>query len=154
MGGSLTPFLMDPACKMILSIDDRGRVQPDERGIRFDYRRTTTQSMLDKLSHYGINTDKLETFDGSIHTLRDDYAASFDLAFIDGEHTDEACFRDFLWTLPLLKPNSIVMFHDSTLVYKGLKIIMLYLDKASIEYTFFQAFQVRNVRISFRKLQK
>jgi hypothetical protein len=37
LGGSLTPFLMDTACKTILSIDDRGRVQPDERGINYDY---------------------------------------------------------------------------------------------------------------------
>ena len=112
-GGSLTPFLMDPACKMILSIDDRGRVLPDERGISFDYTGITTQSMLDDLNHCGITTDKLRTFDGSIRTLIDDYTASFDLAFIDGEHTDEACFRDFLWALPLVKPNSIVIFHDS-----------------------------------------
>lgn len=70
--------------------------------------------------------------------MTDDYDASFDLAFIDGEHTDEACFRDFLWTLPLLKPNSVILFHDSGRVYKALKIIMLYLDKANIKYTFFK----------------
>ena len=42
-GGSLSPFLMDPACKNILSIDDRGRVQPDERGLNFDYTGITSQ---------------------------------------------------------------------------------------------------------------
>jgi hypothetical protein len=138
-GGSLTPFLMDPACKMILSIDDRGRVQSDERGIRFDYTAITTQSMLDDLHRCGISTDKLRTFDGSIHTLDDNYTSSFDLAFIDGEHTDEACFRDFLWTLPIMKPNSIIVFHDSTLIYKSLKLIMLYLDKVKHGYIFFKS---------------
>src|SRR5262249_34491453 len=138
-GGSLAPFLLDQACKAILSIDDRGRVQPDERGTSYDYTRITTQSMLDDLHHCGISTDKLRTFDGSIHTLDDKgITASFDLAFIDGEHTDEACFRDFIWTLPLMKPNSIIIFHDSTLVYKSLRLIMLYLDKAKISYTFFK----------------
>jgi hypothetical protein len=137
-GGSLTPFLMDPACKMILSIDDRGRVQPDERGISYDYTRWTSQLMLDELHSNSISTDKLRTFDGCINELDDNYATSFELAFIDGEHTDEACFRDFLWTFPLLNSNSIIVFHDSGLIYKSLKIIMLYLDKAKVGYTFFK----------------
>ena len=138
-GGSLAPFLMDPACKTILSIDDRGRVQPDERGINYDYTGFTSQLMLDELHRNNISTDKLRTFDGSINELDANYAASFDLAFIDGEHTDEACFRDFLWTFPLMKPNSIIVFHDSNLIYKSLKIIMVYLDKAKAGYTFFKA---------------
>jgi predicted O-methyltransferase YrrM len=144
-GGSLAPFLMDAACTMILSIDDRGRVQSDERGISFDYTSITTKSMLDNLHSCGIRTDKLQTFDGSIHELAEKltsdnkYTSSFDLAFIDGEHTDEACFRDFLWTLPLMKENSIIMFHDSTIIYKSLKLIMLYLDKMRHGYTFFKS---------------
>jgi predicted O-methyltransferase YrrM len=108
LGGSLTPFLMDPACKMVLSIDERGRVQPDERGISFDYSEITTQSMLDELNRRRIGTEKLRTFDGSINALTDNYTAAFDVAFIDGEHTDEACFRDFLWTLPLMKSDAII----------------------------------------------
>jgi len=137
-GGSLTAFLMDPACKMVLSIDDRGRVQPDERGISYDYSGITTQSMLDELNRFGIGTEKLTTFDGSIHALTGNYTASFDLALIDGEHTDEACFRDFLWTLPLMKSDAVIMFHDSDLIYKSLKLIMVYLDKTKIAYTFFK----------------
>jgi hypothetical protein len=137
-GGSLTPFLMDPACKMVLSIDERGRVQPDERGISYDYSEITTQSMLDELKRCSIGTEKLRTFDGSIHALTDNYTASFDVAFIDGEHTDEACFRDFLWTLPLMKSDAAIIFHDSTLVYKSLKLIMVYLDKAKFAFTFFK----------------
>jgi len=137
-GGSLTPFLMDPACKVVLSIDERGRVQPDERGISYDYSRITTETMLDELNRCCVGTEKLRTFDGSIHALTDNYIASFDVAFIDGEHTDEACFRDFLWTLPLMKPDAIIMFHDSRLIYKSLKLIMVYLDKTKIAYTFFK----------------
>src|SRR5216683_7177427 len=83
-GGSLTPFLMDPACTTVLSIDTRGRVQPDdERGISFDYSEITTQSMLDELTRCGIGTEKLRTFDGSIDALTDNYTATFDVAFID-----------------------------------------------------------------------
>jgi hypothetical protein len=138
LGGSLPPFLMDPACKMVLSIDERGRVQPDERGINYDYSEITTQSMLDELNRCRIGTEKLRTFDGSINALTDNYTPAFDVAFIDGEHTDEACFRDFLWTLPLMKSDAIIMFHDSTLIYKSLKLIMVYLDKTKVPYTFFK----------------
>lgn len=60
-GGSLTPFLMDRACSMVLSIDERGRVQPDERGIAYDYSEITTQSMLDELCCHDIQTDRLKT---------------------------------------------------------------------------------------------
>jgi Methyltransferase domain len=153
-GGSLAPFLMDPGCELILSIDDRGRVQPDERGISFDYTAITTQSMLDNLHSCGISTDKLRTFDGSIHTLDDDFTSSFDLAFIDGEHTDEACFRDFLWTLPLMKSNSVIMFHDSTIIYKSLKLIMLYLDKVKHGYTFFKGTDADVSALLFGDFQK
>ena len=34
--------------------------------------------------------------------------------------------------------NSIIIFHDSSLIYKSLKIIMLYLEKANVGYTFFK----------------
>jgi hypothetical protein len=137
-GGSLTPFLMDPACEMILSIDERGQVLSDERGIGVDYSGITTQSMMDELIHCHMETKKLRTFDGSVDALTDNYAALFDLALIDGEHTDEACFRDFLWTLPLMKPDAAIIFHDSTLIYKSQKLIMVFLDKAKIAYTFFK----------------
>lgn len=135
-GGSLTPFLMDPACTAVASIDDRGRIQPDERGVGYDYSLITTQTMLDELHRCALDTHKLRTFDDSIHNVTGLEPASFDLAFIDGEHTDEACFRDFLWALPLVKPDSIVLFHDSTLVYKSLRLIMLYLDKEARGYAF------------------
>ncbi len=135
-GGSLTPFLLDPACGTILSIDDRGRVHPDERGIQLDYAAITTQTMLDDLHGFGLSTDKLRTFDGSIDELAEDSAGVFNLAFIDGEHTDEACFRDFIWTFPLMAKTSIVAFHDSNLIYKSLRLIMLFLEKEKVEYTF------------------
>ena len=138
LGGSLTPFLMDPACQLVLSIDDRGRVLPDERAINYDYTAVTTQSMLDNLYRSGLKTDKLKTFDGSVNRLDGNYDLSFDLAFIDGEHTDEACFRDFLWTMPLMKSNAVIAFHDSSLIYKALKLIQLFLDKTKSGNSFFK----------------
>ncbi len=135
LGGSLTPFLMDPLCTLVLSIDERERQLPDERGANFDYAGITNQTMIDKLQVCGISTDKLKTFDGSVDAMGSP-AQTFDLGFIDGEHTDFACFRDFLWLLPMMNPDAIVVFHDSTLVYKALRLIQLYLRKSGLKFRF------------------
>jgi hypothetical protein len=135
LGGSLTPFLLDEKCRKILSIDDRERIQPDERGINYSYQGITTQMMKDRLESCGFSLDKLETFDHSIN----DYKINnllYDFAFIDGEHTDVACYRDFLYTFNLLKSNSICLFHDSFIVYKGIQSILIYLDFQKINYKF------------------
>src|SRR5476649_547494 len=83
LGGSLAPFLKDPACASILSIDERGKTLPDERGALFDYAGITTQSMLDRLHQAGLATAKLTTHDGPIDTMALP-ERRFDLAFIDG----------------------------------------------------------------------
>src|SRR5476649_1069213 len=135
LGGSLAPFLNDPACQSILSIDERGKTLPDERGALFDYAGITTQSMLDRLHRAGLATTKLATHDGPIDTLPAS-ERRFDLAFIDGEHTDQACFRDFLWALPMMKPDSAILFHDSSLIYKAIRLIVLLLRKEDRPFTF------------------
>ncbi len=129
LGGSLAPFLSDPGCRAILSVDERGATLPDERGALFDYAGVTTGSMLDRLHRAGLATTKLATHDGPIDTLPAD-DRRFDLAFIDGEHTDQACFRDFLWALPLMKPTSAIMFHDSSLIHKAIRLIALVLRQS------------------------
>jgi predicted O-methyltransferase YrrM len=133
-GGSLTPFLMDPGCDRVVSIDERGKALPDERGKNIDYTGFTQQDMIDGLHAHGIPTDKLTMFDGSIEHYDGAGSAPFDLAFIDGEHTDAACFRDFLWTLPLMRPDSIVMFHDRTFIHNALRLIDIYLRKDGRPY--------------------
>lgn len=144
LGGSLTPFIRDVNCEQILSIDDRGKISLDERGIDFDYTHVSHQTMLDGLSKYYQDLSKLETFDGSIHQLVSD--AKFDLIFIDGEHTDAACFRDFIYSQKYLKQDSVVMFHDSDLIYKSLKIIQELLIFNNIPYKFIK---IPNSVISF-----
>jgi hypothetical protein len=135
MGGSLTPFLKDSRCHSILSVDERNRVQPDERGIKYDYSGITHQTMIDNLKDHGFDVKKLRTFDGSIN----DYPVAgekFDLIFIDGEHTDFACFRDFIHSHKLLREDSVVVFHDSTLIYKALRIIQEYLIATQERFRF------------------
>ena len=145
LGGSLAPFLRDPLCEAVLSIDDRGRHQPDERGTTYDYTAITHQTMLDTLTRHGLPTDKIETFDGSVS----EYPvteARYDLLLIDGEHTDQACFRDFIHGEKLLKPDAVVMFHDTILILKAIEIIQEYLRAKGRRFVFFK---VRGCAVSF-----
>ena len=138
LGGSLAPFLTDPACAAVWSIDERGRRQPDARGRLYDYGGVTSESMLQRLRGCGIDCTRLSSHDGSIDSLPPDSEGLFDLAFIDGEHTDEACFRDFLCTLPRMKRDAAIMFHDSSFVYKALKLINIYLSQSRCASSFFK----------------
>lgn len=131
LGGSLAPFLLDPQCEAILSVDERQRAQPDERGLRFDYAGISAQQMIDGLRAKGLDTAKLATFDGPIDALPDD-GTRYHLAFVDAEHTDEACFRDAVWTFPRLAPDAVLLFHDSRLVSKALRLFALHLRQAGV----------------------
>jgi hypothetical protein len=135
MGGSLSPFLKDPQCRQVLSVDERNRQQPDERGMKFDYSGITNQTMIDNLKNHGFDVRKLKTFDGSISEYQN-AEDKFDLAFIDGEHTDFACFRDFIHSYRLLSENSVIVFHDSSLIYKSLRIIQEFLTATKERFNF------------------
>ncbi|MND87443.1 hypothetical protein D3C80_794430 [compost metagenome] len=119
LGGTLAPFLVAKDCTSVLSVDDRERQQPDERGPKYDYAGIVSQTMIDNLQKNGLPTTKLKTFDGSIESLPQSQS-KFDLGFIDAEHTDEAVFRDFVYLLEHMKRDCIVMFHDSSLTAKGI----------------------------------
>lgn len=133
LGGSLVPFLRDPQCHSVLSVDERHRAQPDERGLAFDYGGISAATMIERLHAAGIATSKLATFDGAIDACPDD-GSRFDVAFVDAEHTDEACFRDALWTLPRLRADAVLLFHDSRLVFKALRMLALYLRRAGTPF--------------------
>ena len=60
LGGSLTPHLQTDSCQHILSIDDRERVQPDERGVLYNYAGITSDSMITNLKSLDLNLDKKE----------------------------------------------------------------------------------------------
>tara|TARA_R100001443_G_scaffold111193_1_gene123782 strand:- start:249 stop:1004 length:756 start_codon:yes stop_codon:yes gene_type:complete len=139
MGGSLTPYLMDDSCLEVLSIDDRERQQPDERGACYDYATITSQTMLDNIVSKGLSIDKIKIFDGDVKVfVKTDYdkEKKYHVAFIDGEHTDFACFSDFVNIRKLLESNSIVAFHDSNLVFKSLRNIRSLLESEGVKFKF------------------
>lgn len=145
LGGSLVPFCRDEHCGNILSIDDRGRDQPDERGANYDYTAITTRMMIDNLAEQGVPETRVNTFDGSISEC-DAPVLKYDLMMIDGEHTNWACFRDFVHGQKLLAESAIVMFHDTRLVFNALKIIREHLKASKTEFVFFKE---RHSDISF-----
>lgn len=122
LGGSLTPFLSDEKCIKILSIDERERQQPDERGAKYDYAGITHDTMLTNLENHGFELSKIEVFNGSVSQYNN-LDRKYDFIFIDGEHTDWACFRDFIHSEKLCNKDCIVAFHDTNLVYKSIRII-------------------------------
>ncbi len=137
LGGSLCPFLQEEICDLILSVDERGRQQPDERGAKYDYEGFTEQTMIRNLISHGLDVSKLKTHNGSISTYPDD-GVKFDIGFIDGEHTDVACVRDFIWLHSKMKRDSLILFHDSTIIYKGLSIIREIMREKKIEFLMFK----------------
>ncbi len=136
LGGTLTPALMDERCRGALSIDLRPAVQPDARSVLFDYRRATTAVMRERLLRTaGLDTAKLVTFDGAAADC-DFGNQSYELAFIDAEHTDEAVFADFLAVYPRLARGAVCAFHDSNLVTAGLENVQAFLRYAGRPHWF------------------
>ena len=133
-GGSLVPFLRDPRCARVLSVDPRPR-QPiaDERPGVFNYD-YTLESMLAELGQHEVPVDKLHNFVGEMQGVITPHR--FDLLFIDGEHTDVACFRDFAFASKFLKPDSVIMFHDATLVTKALRNVVAILEVRNSPFRF------------------
>jgi hypothetical protein len=118
LGGTLVPHLLDPRCASVLSIDLRPDEQPDERGRAYSYKGSTTARMLGILRPHVPDEGmaKLATFDGDASAYAPAEGEAYDLAFIDGEHTITACFSDYVSLRELMKPDGIIVFHDSNLV--------------------------------------
>jgi hypothetical protein len=123
-GASLQPHLLDPACISAVSIDLRPALQPDERGVLFQYDDNSTARMKRTLSEQigAAPLEKLTTFDADASTV----AASalpglVELAMIDAEHTNTACFSDFVQVLSYVKPDAVIAFHDANLILDAIQ---------------------------------
>lgn len=150
LGGSIVPFARDPRCLKILSVDHREQQQPDERGALYDYKGVTSSQMIKNLSDIGIDTKKIKTFDLSIsdYPFPDD-VVSYDILFIDGEHTDSACFRDFIYGRRLLSEDSVVCFHDSTIIWRAIYLICELLRSEERKFRIFKVANTEMVLLLF-----
>ena len=137
LGGTIQPHFIDPACKLIYSIDKRPESQPDERGRQCHYVNNSTERMLSNLSqaYPSINKSKIINFDNDASDLdQSKIIEKPELCFIDGEHTNQAVFADFRFCLQVSHANAIIVFHDTCYVFKGIKTIKEYLSSNSIQF--------------------
>jgi hypothetical protein len=137
LGGTLLPHLLDPACEAVHSIDPRPLSQPDERGKAFNYDDNSTQRMIDRLALAAPPRalDILTTWEKDAANIPPTaFSRKFNLALIDGEHTNLAVFSDFLSILPVLSRDAVVAFHDANLVLDGIGNIERFLRYEKTEH--------------------
>lgn len=135
LGGSIQPYLMDDLCASVVSIDKRPESQPDARGYDWVYQNNSTARMLELLKEAAGSVDKVTTIDGDTATITPaQVGAKMHLCFIDGEHTDEAVFRDFRFCLDVLAENGAIMFHDSQITYNGIAAAVKYLQDKGAKF--------------------
>ena len=119
LGGSLLPHLLDPNCAFAVSIDLRTSRMPDERGTYFDYPENNEALMIAELKRrtgvFQFEKLSIQRKDSSEVGLAE-IRGRCQLALIDAEHTNTACFSDAVSTLRLLEDNSIIAFHDANLI--------------------------------------
>ena len=136
LGGSIQPFVLDPRCTHIVSIDKRPKTQPDERGESYAYPANSTERMLHNLRRIAKDgVGKITTFDTDSSELKGSMLpAKVDLCFIDDEHTNAAVERDFAFCESALADAGVVYFHDSEIVFQGLDNILKRLRAAGRQF--------------------
>ena len=131
-GRSLFPHVIDDDCKHALSIDLRPKITPDERTPVLDYHHVSAESMLATIaSHCDPRClEKVETLTADCRQIGERKGtALFDLALIDGEHTHEAAFSDFLNLYGVMKEDCIICFDDTHIVYSGIMNALSFLER-------------------------
>ena len=113
-GRSLPFQLIRDSCTRVMAVDLFPETYKDER--HFDH---TDQPNWEKVYKFlksrNVPIDVLEHFHGDIKDLP--VNGTYDIAFIDAEHTNEAAFRDALNVMKHMTRNGVIIFHDTTLVY-------------------------------------
>lgn len=129
LGGSIQTHLIDNRCSKIISIDKRPDMQPDERGLDYYYLNNLTSRMIQNLKNISEkDLHKVQTIDGSSDEISTELiSVKPNICFIDGEHTDKAAWLDFLFCLKVTEKNSVIVFHDSSIIYNALTRIVDYL---------------------------
>jgi len=126
LGGSIQPHLMDVRCQAIISIDRRPEAQADEQRGECLYPENSTQRMLGLLEPLAPDQlGKIQCFDCDASNIDATLIANHpELMFVDGEHTDEAVVRDAAFCAQIAADESILLFHDSTIVSRGLRRVL------------------------------
>lgn len=127
MGGSLQPHLLDPMCKLIYSIDSR-KSQSNQKNNDLEFMMCGLKKVQNDLRK--IITFECDARDISTNQINE----KADFAFIDGWHSDEGVFSDFISCLDLCKENACIAFHDTFWVSNGILKIYDYLSLNRIKF--------------------
>jgi Methyltransferase domain len=121
LGGSLQPFVVDPCCQKIISLDPRLNEYADSRGLH-PYAENTTAKMLESLGKIpGADLSKIQSIEAGTDTVKQEaIQPTPHFCFIDGEHTDAAVLRDARFCLSVVNPDGCIAFHDANLIYGAL----------------------------------
>ncbi len=139
LGGSIQPYLLDPRCDAIYSIDSRPASQPDDRsrGCRVAYEGNSTQRMLDRLRE--VSPERLAVVRCFEANASEVDPAKIErrphVVFIDGEHTRRAVVSDFEFCRRVLAPGGTIVFDDFPIVYPGVLEILRSLRRAGELFT-------------------
>jgi len=138
LGGSIQPYLVDPRCRTIYSIDKRPLDQPvaDDRGLLCRYEAGSTKNMLANLERVdAAQLHKVVCFDTETEAMdRASIKHPPDLCFIDGEHTRAAVLRDFEFCLSVCSKSAVIYFHDDVVIDSAIARILKALRKRGIRY--------------------
>jgi Methyltransferase domain len=123
LGSSLQVVMRDPRCSHVISLDPRPEFSPDNRGAAWVYDGNTKRQMLELLADLpDVDMSKLSTFDaGTDAVTTSALPVRPDLAFVDGEHTDEAALRDARFCAEALQAGGVIAFHDYTIVGEAIR---------------------------------
>jgi len=139
LGGSIQPYLLDPRCEQIYSIDPRPATQPDDRspGCRVGYEGNTTQRMLDRLQQVAPSRLAIvrcfEADASQVDPARIEPRPH--VAFIDGEHTRAAVLSDFGFCRRVLAPGGTIVLDDFPIVYPAVLEIVRSLRQTGERFT-------------------
>jgi hypothetical protein len=127
-GGSLLPYLFDEACAHIISIDPRPTAINDERATSILYPSDGEEQMLANLSAFAP-VERIKTIRADIRDASPAGLPKAQLALIDGEHTNVACFSDADRLLDFIDQDAVILFHDANLIADALQNYMRMLDR-------------------------
>lgn len=142
LGGSLQPYILDPGCTLIYSIDKRCVFAPDDRDETSTvvYEDNTSEMMLEllgKVDEAGVR--KVACFEGDAADLDVRWISHPPaLAFIDGEHTNNAVLSDFEFCTRVIAPDGLIAFHDSYIIYPALEEVCRRLKRLGRPFRFWK----------------
>lgn len=121
LGGSIQPYLLDPRCRAIYSIDLRPASQPDDRapGAVATYENNSTERMMENLRELDRSqAGKVRCFEKDASQVEPALLSPPPLiALIDAEHTRRAVLSDFAFCRKVLAEQGTVLFDDFSIVY-------------------------------------